>query len=114
MKKQIKIIVMIVSTFIILDLGCKKNDHGGSPCDQPATGEYNADVQNAHAMKAGANVPAQWYALAIKLSRVTPNQNIGPIISRAFGYMGVAFYESVVPGLPRYQSIQKQLNGLIH
>ena len=112
MKKQNKIILMIVSTFIILNLSCRKNDHPGFPCDQPATGEFNADVQNAHAMKAGANVPAKWYALAIQLSRTTPNQNVAPINARAFGYIGIALYESVVPGLPKYQSIQKQLNGL--
>ena len=97
---------------MILNISCRKNDHPGSTCDQPVTGEYNADVQNELAVKAGANVPAKWYALAIQLSRTTPNQNVAPIIARAFGYMGIAFYESVVPGLPKYQSIQKQLNGL--
>ncbi|MDQ6763306.1 MAG: vanadium-dependent haloperoxidase, partial [Bacteroidota bacterium] len=76
------------------------------------TGKYNADAQNEQAVKAGANVPAQWYALAIKLGRTTPGQNIGPINARALGYIGLALYESVVPGLPKYQSIQKQLNGL--
>ena len=25
---------------------------------------------------------------------------VAPIISRAFGYMGLALYESVVPGIP--------------
>ncbi len=112
MKKQIKIILMLTSAFIVLTVGCKKNDHPGTTCNQPATGEYNADAQNELAVKAGANVPAKWYALAIQLSRTTPNQNVGPIIARTFGYMGIAFYETVVPGLPKYQSIQKQLNGL--
>ena len=112
MKKQIKIIVMLLGALVILNVSCRKNDHPGSTCDQPATGGYNADVQNELAVKAGANVPAKWYALAVQLSRTTPNQNVAPIIARAFGYMGIAFYESVVPGLPKYQSIQKQLNGV--
>lgn len=112
MKKQIKIILMLTSAFIIINVSCKKNDHPDSTCDQPATGEYNADVQNQYAVKAGANVPAKWYALAVKLSRTTANQNIAPVNARAFGYMGIAFYETVVPGLPKYQSIEKQLNGL--
>jgi hypothetical protein len=111
MKKQNKIL-MLVSAFIFLNVGCRKNDQPFAPCNQPATGEYNADIQNEYAVKAGANVPAKWYALAIQLSRTTLNQNIAPITARAFGYMGIAFYESVVPGLPKYQSIQKQLNGL--
>ena len=112
MKKQIKIILMLLSAFIVLNISCTKNDHPGSICNQPATGDYNADVQNEQAGKTGANVPAKWYALAIQLSRTTPNQGVAPIIARAFGYMGIAFYESVVPGLPKYQSIQKQLNGM--
>ena len=91
---------MLVCAFIFLNVGCKKNDRPVSPCGQPATGEYNADVQNEYAMKAGADVPAKWYDLAIKLSRTTPNQSPGPIISRTFGYMGLALYESVVPGIP--------------
>ncbi|HEY5409028.1 MAG TPA: vanadium-dependent haloperoxidase [Ginsengibacter sp.] len=112
MKKQIKMILMLVGAFIVLNLSCRKNDHPGFPCDQSATGENDADFQNAQVMKSGANVPAQWYALAIKLGRTTPGQNIGPINARAFGYIGLALYESVVPGLARYQSIEHQLNGL--
>jgi hypothetical protein len=64
MKKQIKITVMLMCAFIVLNLSCRKNDHPGSICDQPATGGYNADVQNEQAVKAGANVPASRYALA--------------------------------------------------
>ena len=45
MKKQIKITVMLMCAFIVLNLSCRKNDHPGSICDQPATGGYNADVQ---------------------------------------------------------------------
>lgn len=112
MKKQIKIILALLVALTILNLSCRKNDHNGSPCGQPVTGENDADLQNAQAMKSGANVPAQWYALAIKLARTTPNQNIGPINARAFGYIGLALYESVVPGLAKYHSIQHQLNGL--
>jgi PAP2 superfamily len=112
MKKQIKVMVMLLGAFVILNVSCRKNEHYGSPCGQPAAGENDADLQNAQAMKSGANVPAQWYALAIKLARSVPNQNIGPINARAFGYIGLALYESVVPGLNKYQTIQHQLNGL--
>ncbi len=97
---------------LILNVSCRKNDHPGPACDQPATGGYNADVQNELAVKAGADVPAKWYALAIQLSRTTPNQSPGPIISRTFGYMGLALYESVVPGIPADKSIQSQLNEM--
>ncbi len=109
-KMKLTSMLLFIGALLIIFTGCKKNDHPGFPCD--SSGENNADLQNAQLIKLGADVPAKWYALAITLSRTTPNQNIGPIIARAFGYMGVAFYESVVSGLPKYQSIQKQLNGL--
>ena len=110
MKKQIKTILLLMGTSLILNISCRKNDHPGFPCD--SSGENNADLQNAQLIKVGADVPAQWYALAVKLSRTTPNQSPGPIISRAFGYMGVALYESVVPGIPADKSIQSQLNEM--
>jgi hypothetical protein len=103
--------LLVVSICLILALSsCKKNDSPGSHCSMPA--ENNADLQYAQTLKSGANVPAAWYALVIKMCGTIANQNVGPIISRTFGYMGVTLYESVVHGLQKYQSIQKQLNGL--
>ncbi len=110
MKK--KIALLLISAITLINIGCRKNDNPGPHCNPLVNGANDADVQNEEALKMGADVPAAWYALAIKLSRSTPNQNVGPIIARTFGYMGVALYESVVPGLPKYQSIQAQLNGL--
>lgn len=109
---KLKSMLPFIGALFILFTGCKKNDNPGPHCDQLANGINNADLQNAAAVKLGADVPAAWYALAIKLSGKTVNQNVGPIIARTFGYMGVALYEAVVPGLAKYQSIQKQLNGL--
>ena len=56
--------------------------------------------------------PRSGMPLLLTLSRTTPNQSPGPIISRTFGYMGLALYEAVVPGMPAYKSIQSQLNGM--
>ncbi len=111
MKIKLQLMLLLFGVFLSF-IGCKKNIDSGFPCKQSAIGINNADLQNAQLLKYGIDVPAKWYALAIKLSRTTLNQNIGPIISRTFGYMGLALYESVQPGLPKYQSIQSQLNGL--
>lgn len=110
MKIKLKPMLLVIASSILLFTSCKKNDFPGQHCNQPA--ENDADLQQALALKQGANVPAAWYALVIKMSGMIPNQNAGPIISRTFGYMGVTLYESVVPGLSKYESIQKQLNGL--
>lgn len=49
----------------------------------------------------------QFYALTKACPGFTP-----PVAARAFGYAGVALYESVVPGIPSHQSLGTKLNGL--
>jgi hypothetical protein len=59
----------------------------------------------------GADVPLAYYRLSFALSKrtagITP-----PVQARAFAYMGLALYESLVAGMPRNRSIASQLNGI--
>ncbi len=103
--------LLCMGAVLLFISGCKKEDSHDSPCAQSVV-DYNPKTDGTGSSEAATDVPAKWYALAIKLSRTTPNQGAGPIISRTFGYIGLALYESVVPGIPKYQSIQKQLNSL--
>jgi hypothetical protein len=111
MKTQLKSLLLMAGASLIIFTGCKKNDDFVSPSAESAA-NYDEAVQGAQTSKSNGEVPAKWYALAINLSRTTLNQSPGPIISRTFGYMGLALYEAVVPGMPAHQSIQRQLNGL--
>lgn len=97
--KKVSFLLAIIAGMV---MGCKKNEEPGLPC----AGSYSIA-----ASKFTADVPAKWYALAITLSRFTPGHS-GPVIARSFGYMGLALYESVVPGIPDHRSIQGQLNEL--
>jgi len=58
-----------------------------------------------------ATVPRDWYGLVLRLTRQTTGFT-PPVASRAFGYLGVALYEALVPGMPGYQSLAGQLNAL--
>lgn len=58
-----------------------------------------------------AAVPVAWFELALELVRETPGFS-PPVASRAFGYLGVALYEAVAPGVPGARSLAGQLNGL--
>lgn len=111
MKKQLKSMLLLIGVLFIIIAGCKKNDHSGLPCDHSG-GEYNDKMRGNETSKFSADVPLAWYKLAISLTSTTPNQDLGPVSSRNYGYMGLALYESVVPGMPAHQSIQKQLNKL--
>lgn len=57
-----------------------------------------------------SDVVTSWLTMQLKLALTAPG---GPPPSpRRFAYTGIALYESIVPGLPDYQSIAPQLNGL--
>jgi membrane-associated phospholipid phosphatase len=82
-------------TFLLLLAGCAPAPTGVAPnADQ-----YQSDVAVA------------WFDLNLKLIRETPGFS-PPVASRALGYLGVALYETVRPGMPGYQSLTGQLNDL--
>jgi hypothetical protein len=110
MKTQLKSLLLFVGALLVITTGCKKNE---SFFPLPQSGATDDDAaKDGQTSKFNGEVPAQWYALAINLSRTTPNQSPGPINSRVFGYMGLALYESVMPGIPGDKSLQSQLNEM--
>ena len=58
-----------------------------------------------------ATVPIAYYQLSLNFSKTTAGFT-PPVQARAFGYMGLALYESVVGGMPEHRSIASQLNGI--
>lgn len=68
----------------------------------------------------GPDVPAQpvaspevvttWLTMQLKIAQTMPGPP--PVHARRWAYTGVALWESLQPGLPGYQSIAPQLNGL--
>ncbi|HNL05950.1 MAG TPA: phosphatase PAP2 family protein [Chitinophagales bacterium] len=64
----------------------------------------NADTYNA-------DVLVKYHDFALKLIRVTPGFT-PPVASRALGYIGLGSYESIVQGIPTYQTADGVLLGL--
>lgn len=58
-----------------------------------------------------AAVPSGWFDLVLTLVRTTPGFS-PPVAARAFGYAGIALYESVVQGARDHQSLGVVLPGL--
>lgn len=59
-----------------------------------------------------ADVAKEWLTLhVVKLTRTTPGYN-SVVSSRSFAYVGLALYESVVPGMKGYQSLSSELNEM--
>ncbi len=63
------------------------------------------------ASKYSANVAIEWFQLDLQLIQQTPGFS-PPVAARALGYLGMALYESVVPGMPAHRSLAGQLNEL--
>jgi membrane-associated phospholipid phosphatase len=56
-------------------------------------------------------VAVEWFQLSLQLTQHTPGFG-PPVAARALSYLGLALYESVVPGMPAHQSLAGQLNEL--
>ena len=78
---------------------------------QPLVTDQNIPPFTARdASQFDAEVPVAWFDLAYALVR---EESLSPpVASRTFGYLGVALYEALVPGMPSYQSLAGQLNEL--
>ncbi len=58
-----------------------------------------------------SQVVTEWMDLLLQLTQQGPGFS-PPVAARAFGYTGLTLYESVRPGMPGYQSMAGQVNGL--
>jgi hypothetical protein len=79
-------------------VGCSEDDPM-RPSVFPTADEFSHEVASS------------WAALYLELCQNTPGYS-PPVVSRALGYSGVTLYETVVPGMPGYQTLAGQLNGL--
>lgn len=57
-----------------------------------------------------SEVVTSWLTMQLKIAQAVPGSP--PALARRWAYSGVALWESLQPGLPGYQSIAPQLNGL--
>jgi hypothetical protein len=82
------------------------------PAQAPAQAQNAPPVTAAKPTGAySAAVATEWFQLALQLTQQTPGFS-PPVAARALAYMGLALYESVVPGMPQHQSLAGQLNEL--
>ena len=76
-----------------------------------ASAQSSASVPAKPAAAYSSGVVYDWIYLDLQLIQQTPGFS-PPVAARALGYIGLALYESVVPGMPGYQSLAGQLNEL--
>src|SRR3954462_1136105 len=59
----------------------------------------------------GVDVPNAYFDLSRKFT-IRTGGFTPPVQARAYGYMGLALYEGLAPGMPEHRSIASQLNGI--
>ena len=76
---------------------------------QPRNNEINGHLKQTKTFS--SEVAIKWMDMQVRQMRnYTGVGNVA--FSRYYAYSGIALYEAVVPGMPAYQSIASQLNGL--
>ena len=114
MRRKIIQIALIVFSLGLFLSSCKKEVGNSyqSPANQSAASNYNSSHGHLKQTKDySSEVALKWMDMQLRVIRssagMPPATN-----SRLFGYSGVALYESVVPGMPAYQSLSGQLTDL--
>ena len=90
--RHLRIIALLLLAAQLFTTGCRKEE-------DPVPGTSMV-----------SQVPSDWYRLSLQLTQ----QGTGyspPVAARAFGYLGLSFYEAMVPGIPGAQSLQGQIMG---
>ena len=99
----------VVCAFLLIATGCEKE---ALETEVLEGYDLEARVDNRalrHTKQYDADVATAWYHLLADLNQNTPYFN--PQSSRIFAYTGLTLYESVLPGMPSYQSVFSQLSG---
>ncbi|HEX7847659.1 MAG TPA: hypothetical protein VF476_17790, partial [Chitinophagaceae bacterium] len=103
-----------VAAVVLLFSSCQKEETRTAPQEEVALANGNKGQQHGHMQQTktfSSDVAIKWMNMQIELMKKTTT--IGNVaFSRHYAYSGIALYESVVPGMPAYQSIASQLNGL--
>jgi hypothetical protein len=113
MKKLITPFAFIFMAATLLN-SCKKEMNQQEKWGEYASNGY-ADRIQGHLNQTktySSEVAFKWIDMQLRLIRTNPTPLGGVPPQRYFGYSAIALYESVVPGMPSYQSLSGQLTDL--
>ena len=114
MKKRILLVTAFFFAVVVLISSCKKeNNPTFKNQDFP---KANSNKEQGHLEQTktfSSEVAQKWLELQVRMLRLPAGPNIyGRNGHRYFIYSGIALYESVVGGMPSYQSLAGQLKDM--
>jgi len=110
MRKQKLLTIILLMGLILFIESCKKQDIQTRQQPEEIAAATNSNSQHGHLKQTkeySSDVVFKWMNMQLRLASSPPG---GLPMYRVFGYTGIALYESVVPGMPAYQSLSGQLN----
>jgi len=109
--KKLRLQVVIIAVVIILNSCHDDFDQFWNEIDWHG----NSDKNHSHSKQTktySSEVAFKWMEMQLRLVRLNPIGLGGTPSGRYFAYGAIALYESVVPGMPGYRSLSRQLNGM--
>ena len=112
MKRLAKTLSWLTMLSLIIFISCQKQvDKPNSQQQSEEAGAANNGQGHLQQTKTySSEVVNKWIDMQLRLMQTSSPFIGGLPVSRVFGYTGIALYESVVPGMPAYQSLSGQLN----
>ncbi|MGI8600917.1 MAG: hypothetical protein ACR2KB_16805 [Chitinophagaceae bacterium] len=105
---MLSILVLVLITFSFE--ACQKKNSFPETMKEEFAMRSNGNANALpHTKQYPADVATQWFRLLTDISKTKPY--VPPPTLRIFAYSGMALYESVVPGMPSYQSVYKYFTG---
>jgi len=105
---------LLIFLLILTLASCKKADvfsHATQNASLARNDETNGHLQQTKTFS--SDVVVRWLQQQLNMFRLPlPAGTSAPSTDRAFAYSGIALYESVVPGMPAYNSLSGQLTDL--
>ena len=112
MKKNI-LYAFLFASLTFLHYSCQKEISFSDNKTSAALIARNSDQGQLKQTKTfSSDVAIQWMNMQVWQMYKYPGIVGNVAYSRHYAYSGIALYEAVVPGMPAYQSIAPQLNGL--
>lgn len=101
----------ILLLFVFCNQSCKKTDKFLEDRSNSSEALVESDQSKSlrHTKQYSSDVATQWFRLLTDIVKAKPY--FSPQAARIFAYSGITLYESVVPGMPSYQSMYTYLTG---
>jgi hypothetical protein len=107
----------VLSSALLFLVSCQKEIQQPLKANEELATVPNSNGQHGHLTQTktfSSEVVQKWLDLKYRILRLPQEQNspFGFFIPRFYSSLGIALYESVVPGMPAYQSLSGQLSEM--